>query len=235
MLKIGHRGAPGYPRSGENTFSSFKKALRAGARAIKLDVRRTRDGKLVVMQDRTIDRTTNGNGYVRDLTYKDLEQFNAGYGEYAPLLECVLNHFGTHCLLLIELREQGLVRDAEQLILDYDLSASVIVSAFDEDDNAYSDSSWEELLKFSSQVPTALLATSEKIRRLGEKEYIKKAMWYGVSAIKPAKAATTPSLIQRAHQAGLRVYTWTVNSPRKIAHLKRMGVDGIISDFPERL
>ena len=81
VMIFGHRGAPGYPRQGENTIASFKKALQCGANGVEFDVRRCADGQLVVIHDETIDRTTTGRGRVADLTYDELRQFDAGFGE----------------------------------------------------------------------------------------------------------------------------------------------------------
>src|SRR5438034_7322227 len=74
MIIFGHRGAPGYPRSGENTAVSFRKALEWSATGLEFDVRRCADGQLVVIHDETIDRTTNGRGRVADLTYDELSR-----------------------------------------------------------------------------------------------------------------------------------------------------------------
>ncbi len=99
MRIFGHRGAPGYPREAENTIGSFKKALQYGAHGVEFDVRRCADGRIVVIHDETIDRTTNGKGCVADLTYEQLRQFDAGFGERIPLLTDVLDTFGGRFLL----------------------------------------------------------------------------------------------------------------------------------------
>src|SRR5213078_4038508 len=98
MIIFGHRGAPGYPRRGENTVASFRKALQCGATGLEFDVRRCGDGRLVVIHDDTIDRTTNGSGRVAGLSYEQLRQFDASDGESIPLLADVLDQFGTQCL-----------------------------------------------------------------------------------------------------------------------------------------
>src|SRR5262245_46474190 len=76
MIIFGHRGAPGYPRRGENTHQSFRKAVGVGATGLEFDVRRCGDGRLVVIHDDTVDRTTNGRGLVRSLSYDELRQFD---------------------------------------------------------------------------------------------------------------------------------------------------------------
>src|SRR5213592_4769429 len=118
MIIFGHRGAPGYPRHAENTNGSFKKALQCGATGLEFDVRRCGDGRLVVIHDDTIDRTTNGRGRVGDLSYEELRRFDAGFGEAIPLLSDVLDEFGTKCLLNIEIKEREIVDGVRKLVLE---------------------------------------------------------------------------------------------------------------------
>ena len=131
VIIFGHRGAPGYPRFGENTISSFNKALSCGATGLEFDVRRSRDGQIVIIHDETIDRTTNGSGRVADLTYEELKRFDAGAGDSIPLLSHVLDEFGPRCLLNIELKDPGLGADLKKMLLEKRLERHAIVSAFD--------------------------------------------------------------------------------------------------------
>ena len=217
MIIFGHRGAPGYPRHGENTIVSFNKALRTGATGLEFDVRRAGDGRLVVIHDETLDRTTNGRGRVADLSYEEIKQFDAGFGEPIPLLTDVLGRFGAQCLLNIELKEAGLASDLKRLLLEMRLEARVIVSSFD----------WNELLPFGPEVPTAPL--SSELENL-----IPVARSLGSVAIHPRKDLVTPAVISAARDAKLRIHVWTVNEPAEIYHFRKLGVDGIFSDFPER-
>src|SRR5688572_18739420 len=131
MLIFGHRGAPGFPRRGENTIKSFNKALAAGADGIEFDIRRCADGRIVIIHDDTVDRTTNGKGFVAALAYRELAQLDAGEGETIPLLSEVLDRFGQKCILNIEIKDPGLGPDVRKLILDRRVTANTIVSAFD--------------------------------------------------------------------------------------------------------
>ena len=89
MVKImGHRGAPA--EEPENTLRSFRRALDLGVAAVELDVQLTRDGRLAVIHDETLDRTTNGRGLVKDFTLAELQKLDAGQGEPIPALEEVL-------------------------------------------------------------------------------------------------------------------------------------------------
>jgi glycerophosphoryl diester phosphodiesterase len=217
VIIFGHRGAPGYPRRAENTIGSFKKALQYGATGLELDVRRAGDGRLVVIHDETVNRTTNGSGYVRDLAYDQLRQFDAGCGEPIPLLIDVLDEFGARCLLNIELKDRGIARDVKRLVLERELEPHVIVSAFD----------WEELRPLIPEIPIALL--SSRLWNL-----VRRARELGASAIHPRRNIVTGRLLATAREANLRVHVWTVNDPAEMSRFRELGIDGIFTDFPER-
>jgi glycerophosphoryl diester phosphodiesterase len=214
---FGHRGAPGYPRRAENTIGSFEKALQCGADGVEFDIRRCADGRIVVIHDETVDRTTNGRGRVADLSYDQLRHFDAGFGEPIPLLTDVLDRFGPQCLLNIELKDCGIAEDVKHLVLDRNLDRQVIVSCFD----------WEELRPLGPEIPIALL--SSKLRNL-----VSAARELGARAIHPQKDIVTPALVQAAREANLQVNVWTINDPAEVSAFRAMGVDGIFSDFPAR-
>jgi glycerophosphoryl diester phosphodiesterase len=217
VIIFGHRGAPGYPRTAENTIGSFRKALRAGATGLEFDVRRCADGQLVVVHDDTIDRTTNGRGQVAKLTYEQLRQFDAGFGEPIPLLSNVLQQLGGKCLLNIELKSWGIAEDVKTLVLKGGLHDSVIVSSFD----------WDELRTLVPDVPIALLAA--RLRNV-----IAAAEEMDAAAIHPRLDLVTRSLVDHAHSANLHIHVWTVNDPQDVNTFRNLGVDGIFTDFPER-
>lgn len=215
MLIFGHRGAPGYPRKGENTRASFRKALAAGADGLEFDVRRCNGGAIVVIHDETIDRTTNGRGRVHRLTYEELRKLDAGSGETIPLLTEVLDEFGGQCVLNIELKDDGIANEIQKLVLERKLQSNVIVSAFH----------WEELRPLQGHVQIALL--SSRTRSL-----IPSAIEMKAHAIHPRCTRVTSKLLDAAHRAGLKVYTWTVNDTAEMLRLRDLGVDGIFTDFP---
>jgi glycerophosphoryl diester phosphodiesterase len=217
VIIFGHRGAPGYPRQAENTVGSFRKALQFGAKGLEFDVRRCGDGRLVVIHDETINRTTNGSGRVADLTYDKLRQFDAGGGEPIPLLADVLDEFGAKCLLNIELKDPDIAGDVRELVVRKRLERQVIVSSFD----------WDELRPLVPEVPLALLTS-----RLGN--LFAKAAELHAAAIHPRRDIVTRSLIDQARDLHLRVHVWTVNEPDEMAQFRDLGVDGIFTDFPER-
>jgi glycerophosphoryl diester phosphodiesterase len=217
MVIFGHRGAPGYPRRGENTIASFRKALRCGATGLEFDVRRCGDGRLVVIHDDTINRTTNGRGRVGDLSYDELRRFDARFDKPVPLLADVLTEFGSQCLLNIELKDADIALDVQKLVHERRLDRLVLVSSFD----------WQELKPLAGEIPIALL--SSKPRNL-----VASAREFGAAAIHPKQSIVTSALIASAHEAGLRVNVWTVNAPDEISHFMSLPIDGIFTDYPER-
>lgn len=242
MLKIGHRGAPGYPRRHENTLTSFERALRCGAKALEFDVRRIADGNLVVIHDRSLLRTAGCNVDVSRFTYKELDRFDVGVGEKVPLLGTVLDRFGSRksfdmieCELHIELKEHGLAKDVVREVSRCNLNPRVLLSAFDTDDNdPDSDSSWAELSHYAAgYVPFALLATSAKLWRIGPAGLVNTALDLGAVAINLEKIALAlmPWLVRSAHYRGLAVNVWTVNSRFGVKYFNMLGVDGIFSDM----
>src|SRR6185503_8514000 len=130
----------------------FRKALASGATGIEFDIRRCSDDRLVVIHDETVDRTTDGRGLVRDLSYEQLVRFDAGSGESIPLLTDTLDEFGSQCILNIELKDPGIASAVKRLVLERRLEQRVIVSAFD----------WDELRPLTPEVPIALLASKAK-------------------------------------------------------------------------
>ena len=102
---IGHRGAAA--EEPENTLRGFRRALDAGAAAVELDVQVTKDGRLAVIHDETVDRTTNGRGRVQDLTLAELQRLDAGFGEHVPALEEVVELVRGRGQLLVELKQPG--------------------------------------------------------------------------------------------------------------------------------
>jgi glycerophosphoryl diester phosphodiesterase len=201
----------------ENTIGSFTRALQLGATGLEFDVRRCGDGRLIVIHDETIDRTTNGKGRVARLSYEELRQFDAGSGEVIPLLSDVLDGFAARCILNIELKDTEIARDVAKLVIERNLRQNVIVSAFD----------WNELEPLSGAVPIALLSSKPA-------NLIPAARDLSATAIHPRQDLVTTSLLTAAREAGLKVHVWTVNEPSEILYFRNLLVDGIFTDFPER-
>lgn len=210
MLYFGHRGAPGIPRNKENTIYSFKKAIAEGANALEFDVRKSKDGRIVVTHDK----------------------FNEEFNGQVPLLEEVLDTFGDGKIFLnIELKER-LGAEVADMVMRRSLMDCVIVSAFDSDESK-NEISWLDLLGLSKKIYVAPIASKKKIKKIGEEGLVKAALNIGAYAIHLQWTATTPSLVLLAHYHNLYVNVWIVNTLGGIRKMKEMEVNGIMSDIPE--
>ena len=233
MQIFAHRGfSSQYP---ENTMTAFRKALEAGADGIEFDARMTQDGKLIIMHDATVDRTTNGKGKVRDLTYAEIYGMDAGIkkgvvfeNEHIPVLEQVFDELGGKLLLNVELcnYEEGdnrmLANQTVELIEKYKLVDSVIVSSF----------RFNNLVYVKDKNPNISCALIAKQGLLGA--FARNLLNHSVSvdALHPFYTDATPGLIRREQQCGRKVRAWTVNDPKDIRHLYEIGTDAIFTDDP---
>lgn len=236
FLRFGHRGAPGYPRFGENTMPSFRKAFKAGANGLETDLRKTKDGVIVLIHDKTIDRTTNGKGNVSDFIYRDLREIKTDNNSYIPSLEEFLKEFSEHGKLFLELKDKGITHQVKELITKFNLAEGIIIIAFDEDDcSADAPSSWKDLKEFQPDVKIGLLVSPEKKERLGEEALIKTAKeLYAYCFIIPYDGVSS-SIVKESHEAGIFIFSGglTIKSRKEVEDLKSLGVDGFFSDLPE--
>ncbi len=227
ILKIAHRGARGrYP---ENTLSAFRAAIDAGADMCELDVQTTRDGVAVAIHDDTVDRTTNGKGAVAKMALGEIKRLDAGAkfaeqfaGERIPTLEEVLAAVKGRCALNIELKAEGVESEVCKLMREYGAIGTSIVSSFD----------WDSLARARRIEPAlriGVLAEEKPEAMLAE------AIATGALAVNPRFDLATEELCESAHRHGLKVYTWTVDVPDAMRALIRNGVDGIMTNYPERL
>lgn len=231
-LRIGHRGAAGH--APENTLVSFRKAVEFGVDGVEFDIHRTADGHLVVIHDPLLGRTTNGTGAIREQSLAYLQSLDAGSwkgeqfaGERVPTLAEVAEATGPNCKLFIELKagslhypgiEADLVREIHRL----GIAGRAQVSSFDHQ-------ALQRLRQLDADLPTAMLFECNLVDPVGV------ARTCGVNALHPLYYWVTPELMKAAKLAGLAVHTWTVNDLPTMAALRAAGVDGIMSDFPDRL
>jgi glycerophosphoryl diester phosphodiesterase len=228
---IGHRGASGH--APENTMASFRRAVELGARFIETDLHLSRDSHLLAIHDSTLERTTNGHGAVQDYNLVELRELDAGSwfgpefaGQRIPTLEEVFRFaheadiifyleiksgpgFGLHHALAGALRAPG------------DAARSVVISFYPvilEKIHRLDPTLMTGLL-FDHPVPDVV----EQAQRLGARQLV------------PWRNLITPELVSWAHQADLQVVTWTVNQPEQMRATMAAGVDGIMTDYPDRL
>jgi glycerophosphoryl diester phosphodiesterase len=233
MQVFGHRGSPGYPRFAENTRASFQKALEAGAVGFELDTRLSADGTIVVIHDAALERTTNSAGCVSQFTYEQLLKLDAGNGQTIPRLSDVLDQFGGRCTIQIELKEAGIADRVAKMVVERQLASQVIVLAFDGDDvDEDSSSSWQDLRNIAATVPTGLLITSRKLRRIGARALIAAARKQDAAALHVPRDIASEDLIRLAAASSLPVRVWTVNDPAEALRFRDIGAESICSDVP---
>jgi len=218
-LKVGHRGARAYEP--ENTLRSFRKALELGVNAVELDVRRTKDGELVVIHDNKVDRTTNGRGLVNELTLEEIEKLDAGKGEKIPTLEEALEFLDKKVKILIELKEVGFEDKVLEIVKNKGLEDNVIIISFHEE-------ALRRIRELNNKVETGLIYVRHR-------NPIKAALSLKAQYLLPLYRFTHSTLIKKAHDNGLKVIVWTINTLEEAKEYANKGVDGITSDKPDIL
>ncbi len=219
MLKIGHRGAKGYEP--ENTLISFEKAIDLNVDGIELDVHLSLDGEIMVIHDETIDRTTNGKGFINKLTGLELKKYKI------PTLFEVLNLVNRRCFINIELKGIETAKPVNDLINHYISNKKwelndFLISSFD----------WkmlEEVHLLNPKIRIGVL-TEESIE-----EALAFAKKIKAFSIHPDYALLSKENVALVQENGFKVFPWTVNSAEAIQKIKSFNVDGIISDFPDRI
>lgn len=218
-MRIGHRGARAYEP--ENTLRSFKRALELGVDAVEFDVRRTKDGKVVVIHDDKVDRTTNGKGLVKELTLKEIKQFDTEKGEKIPTLEETLEFVDKKVKMLIELKETDLEEEALNSIEQRGLINNVIIVSFLE-------KALGRVRELNDKVETGLIYSKYK-------NPVKAALELKTNYLLPLYRLTHSADVEKAHKNGLKVIVWTINTPEEAKNFVKKGVDGIASDKPDIL
>ncbi|MEM1606956.1 MAG: glycerophosphodiester phosphodiesterase family protein [Candidatus Bathyarchaeia archaeon] len=218
-LKIGHRGAKAYEP--ENTIRSFKRALELGVNAVEFDVRRTKDNELVVIHDAEVDRTTNGKGLVSELTLKEIKELSTEKGEKIPTLEEALDFLDRKVKILIELKETGIEDKVLEIVRRKGLEDNVIIISFHEE-------ALRRVRELSSSVKTGLIYVKHK-------DPIKAALSLKAQYLFPMYKFVHSSFIKRAHENGLKIVVWTINTSEEAKEYAEKGVDGIASDKPDIL
>jgi glycerophosphoryl diester phosphodiesterase len=236
IVNVAHRGASGH--APENTLSAFDKALEMKADYIEIDVQMTQDGELVVIHDTTVDRTTNGTGAVGDYTLNEIQQLDAGSwfgeefaGERIPTFEEIIDRYRGKIGILIELKspEQypGVEEKVAEALMQRNMykpnNSKIIIQSFNHESVQRS----KELLP---NIPHGVLAgltwadiTDEQLA-----QFATYADYFN-----PNMNIVTDELVDRVHFAGMKIFPYTVRAQEQADNLFKLGVDGIVTDFPE--
>ena len=224
-LNIGHRGAKGHEP--ENTLPSFQKALDLNVDGIELDVHVCKTGELIVIHDFTVDRTTNGSGTVSELTLSEIKALRINGHIEVPTLEEVLELVGKKGLINIELKGRHTAKPVSHLIEKYILEKEYkyedfIVSSFQREE-------LEMMYLINPKVHLGVLSQASVTQAL---EW---ATAFSAKAIHPHFSLLTEENVQKTEEQGFKIYTWTINETEDIERIKTYNIDGIITDFPERI
>jgi glycerophosphoryl diester phosphodiesterase len=235
---IAHRGASGL--APENTLAAFRKAVELGAGFIETDLQLSRDARLVALHDDTLERTTNGDGPVSARTLQELRRLDAGswfhasnqetaasfVGERIPTIEEVLAFGREHEIgLHLEIKPTG-PSGAEHAVVGAlhacgEVARSVVLS--------FSASVIKRVHELDPLVMTGFLFSDHPVAA------VTTAVDAGARQLLPHTDRVTPELVKDAHAHDLRVVSWTANTPEQMKKLIAAGVDGIITDHPDRL
>lgn len=238
-LIISHRGANRY--APQNTLPAFKESVAIGTDGFETDVHMTRDGKIVICHNYTIDETSTGKGTIADMTLEQLKRYD--YGSYysknfegteIPTLDEFLSFVETTdiSVLNIEIKppkqsETGIVKETIRLVNEHGLHDKLLISSFDPRllvEAKKLDSSIKTGFLYSPKSPT----TPTMFWRA-----TKYAKSLGCDALHPYFLFVTEKYVKEAHDAGIMVNPWTVNLPEAIDKMLKVGVDGIITDLPD--
>jgi len=247
ILLVAHRGGGGlWP---ENTLYAFEHAVALGVDVLEMDVQGTKDGELVVIHDDTVDRTTNGTGRVQSFTLAEIRALDAGYtwtadngqtypfrgqGLRVPTLAEVFAAF-PRVRMNIEIKQSqpSIVTSLCRMIHDYAMVERVLIAAYDTH-------TMREFRRSGPKVATAM--TEDEVR-----------IFYGVSWAHlgrfyrpPGEALQVPEFsgdrcvltrpfVQTAHGRNMEVHVWTVNDTNDMRRVVGLDVDGVITDYPDRL
>jgi glycerophosphoryl diester phosphodiesterase len=245
QMVFAHRG--GRSLGPENTLYTFQKALVAGAHALELDVRLTRDSHLVVIHDATVDRTTEGTGAVSSLSLDEIGHLDAAFdyspdggrtfplrnsGVTIPRLSEVFQRF-PNITINIELKDDSLaaVEALCRLIKGYGMARKIIVASFHSRVIHYYRSICPDTHTAATAGEVLWFALLSRFRL--ERLYHPRAAALQVPEKAYGFRLVTPRFIKAAHRCGLKVHVWTVNHPREKQRFFNIGVDGIMTDFPD--
>jgi glycerophosphoryl diester phosphodiesterase len=229
-LLIGHRGYPAL--CPENTLASFEGAMQAGCDMIELDVTLTRDRKVVVIHDDTLDRTTNGKGPVSGHALEEIKALDAGSWfdarfaeERVPELSEVIKLTAGRCMLNIEIKESAFESDyptdaiehqVVKLVKTSGAMDRVIISSFD-----------KRILEriAAMDAPPAIAYISD---HRADKSVLEMLLAMKAFSWHPRFTVLTRDQVDVLHAAGLKVFPWTINTRAEAEKVFALGVDGLI-------
>ena len=232
FIKIAHRGSSGsYP---ENTRLAFEKAIEAGADMIEMDCRLSKDGHVVVIHDDRLDRTARAKGFVKGKTLKQLKKLDVGAwlkksfkGERILTLEEILEIVSGKVEINLE------IKSVLHGPLGIELKVLFIVSHFDYlERTIFSSFDYQSLRRLRELAPDVRIGVLYGAG--SEDNPIQAAREMNAYSLHIQREFATPHFLEEVRELGLKSFVWTVNEVKEMEKFLSLGVDGIISDFPEK-
>ncbi|GLB52560.1 glycerophosphoryl diester phosphodiesterase [Neptunitalea chrysea] len=223
-LVIGHRGAMGYET--ENSLPSIQKALDLHVDAIEIDVFVIKSGELMVFHDDDLERMTGVKGNIEGFTYEELQKLKLTGGYKIPTLQEVMDLIDAKCRFNIELKGANTAGPSYKVVQEY-----IATKGWTKEHIIFSSFRWEELEKMyalDTTMPLAVLVDGDPLKAMDMAVKVK------AEAINPQYSKLTEANVARIHSAGFKIYTWTVNNDEDISYMKTLGVEGIITNYPDR-
>lgn len=224
---IGHRGAPGYEE--EHTFKGYDKAIEMGADYIEQDLQLTQDGHLVISHDGTVDRMTDGEGKIKDMTLAEIKRFRTPEGQQILTLDELINEYGNDIKYYIETKrphDPDMDKELIRILKKHNLigmdkkKEQVVIQSFSDESlknlhEQYSDMFYVQLTKTPKDEDLEAIA-----------EY--------ASGVGPKFAEIDKEFVDNAHNAGLLVHPYTINKKSDMEDAMAMGVDGFFTNYTDR-
>lgn len=220
VIRVGHRGAAGH--TPENTVAAIHAGIAYGVDFVEIDLRRTADGALVALHDATVNRTTDGRGRVDRLSLREVKRLDAGNGTEIPTLEEALEAAAGRTGLMLELKVRGIAQQTVSAVHRAGFSGPLLYASFLHNELTHVQQADPEasLMVLFDRFPPASVA---------------RAMKYTPSHVGLRHSKATSRLVEMFHGANLHVFVYTPNRPADIQRAISLGVDGIISNFPDRI
>ncbi|QQK76795.1 glycerophosphodiester phosphodiesterase [Salicibibacter cibarius] len=233
MKWIAHRGFSG--EAPENTFAAFERAIENGAAGIELDVHVSKDGELIVMHDEHVGRTTDGTGWVREMTVPELAELDAGAwfsendrGEQrVPLLDDVLAWIPANVLLNVEIKNipyayERIEKKVSDTLVNHNRVENTIVSSFDH-------ACLYRLKEWNAAVKIGLLLNFRPVNMEG---YLRLFSPFDVHSLHPHASILQNNDVERWQKQGVSVFPYAVTRKSDVKQMQAFGVNGVISDAP---
>jgi glycerophosphoryl diester phosphodiesterase len=247
FLVIAHRG--GRSLGPESTLYTFQRAVDAGVDVLEIDVQSTRDGHLVILHDSTVDRTTNATGQVKNYTLAELKRLDAAYRwslnnarvhplrnkqiTIPTLVELFETFPETRVNIEIKNTEPDMIPSLCRIIQEHRMSEKVMVASFNTNTLKKFRSICPGIATSAGSSEAILFYALQKMRM--EAAYSPNAQALQVPEYYGSLQVVNRRFLEAAHARNLRVHVWTVNDVDSMKRLLKLGVDGIMTDYPNRL